>query len=407
MTTADTTLALAKAAPRAAIRDPRLDFFRGLAMFIILFAHTPGNWVTLWIPARFGFSDATEIFVFCSGMASAIAFGGTYDRAGWRLGTARVVFRVWQVYWAHVGLFMATTALVIFLTNLDITGRNYWGQLNLWPLFVDSENWSNSGNLFAFMTLRYVPNYFDILPMYMVVLAMMPLVVFLSRWGVFAAAAPVVIFWLMAQNGLTDALGLPHLAFSAEPWTEREWFFNPFGWALIFFAGFGLMRGWIPAPPVTPVLLGIAAFVVVLNIPFSNIGTRELGFDFAREWRAANGLWFDKSDFGILRFVHFLSLAYLAWAFAGVAGRRLLPPEGDGIVSRIWTPALAIITKVGQQSLAVFVTSMFLARFLGFLIDVMGRSYSTMVIVNTFGCAVLVLVAYGAGWFKSTPWKRH
>ncbi|MDZ4093637.1 MAG: OpgC domain-containing protein, partial [Paracoccaceae bacterium] len=55
----------------ATARDRRLDVFRGLAMFIILIAHTPGNFLTLWIPARFGFSDATEIFVFCSGMASA------------------------------------------------------------------------------------------------------------------------------------------------------------------------------------------------------------------------------------------------------------------------------------------------------------------------------------------------
>ncbi|MGB0904763.1 MAG: OpgC domain-containing protein, partial [Mangrovicoccus sp.] len=82
------------------IRDPRLDFFRGIAMFIILFAHIPGNWWTLWIPARFGWSDATEIFVFCSGMASAIAFGGAFARKGWWLGTARVAFRIWQVYWA-------------------------------------------------------------------------------------------------------------------------------------------------------------------------------------------------------------------------------------------------------------------------------------------------------------------
>ena len=58
------------------VRDPRLDFYRGIAMFIILCAHTPGNFFTSWIPARWGFSDATEIFVFCSGMASAIAFGG-------------------------------------------------------------------------------------------------------------------------------------------------------------------------------------------------------------------------------------------------------------------------------------------------------------------------------------------
>ena len=133
MTFADpthTTAASAAAAPASAarVRDIRLDFFRGIAMFIILFAHTPGNFLTSWIPARFGFSDATEIFVFCSGMASAIAFGATFDRAGWALGTARVVYRIWQVYWAHIGLFFATAAMLAFLTDLEITTRNYWAR---------------------------------------------------------------------------------------------------------------------------------------------------------------------------------------------------------------------------------------------------------------------------------------
>ena len=36
-------------------RDPRLDFFRGIGMFIILIAHITDNPWTLWIPARFGF----------------------------------------------------------------------------------------------------------------------------------------------------------------------------------------------------------------------------------------------------------------------------------------------------------------------------------------------------------------
>ena len=67
-------------------------------MFIILIAHVPGNWLTLWIPARFGFSDATETFVFCSGMASAIAFGRVFRDRGLLMGTARVAHRIWQVY---------------------------------------------------------------------------------------------------------------------------------------------------------------------------------------------------------------------------------------------------------------------------------------------------------------------
>ncbi|MFN6977441.1 MAG: OpgC domain-containing protein, partial [Gemmobacter sp.] len=144
------------AVPVAAGRDARLDLFRGLAMFIILVAHVPGNWLTLWIPARFGFSDATEIFVFCSGMASAIAFGRVFDRAGWTMGTARVALRVWQVYWAHIGLFFAIAAIVVAADSIGFSTRSYVRQLNLMPFFNRPME-----QLPALMTLRYVPNYFD------------------------------------------------------------------------------------------------------------------------------------------------------------------------------------------------------------------------------------------------------
>lgn len=388
------------------VRDLRLDFFRGLAMFIILFAHTPGNKITLWIPARWGFSDATEIFVFCSGMASAIAFGGAFVRRGWLLGTARVLFRVWQVYWAHVGLFFATLALCVFLTDLDVTGKNYWGQLNLWMIFVESENWENPDILLSFMTLRWVPNYFDILPMYMIVLLMMPLVMALSRVDLRLVAVFVLGLWLIAQSSLMTALGLGplHLTFPAEPWSDRSWFFNPFGWQLIFFTGFAFMRGWLPRPPVTAPLFALALVVVLLNVPLSNIGVRELGLDWARDWRDAYGALFDKSDFGILRYLHFLSLAYIAWVLAGDRGDNLLP-RGDGSVARVWDRVLKMILKVGQQSLAVFVVSMFLARFLGFVMDILGRDWGITIAVNLAGCMVLILMAYGAGWFKSQPWR--
>lgn len=388
------------------VRDLRLDFFRGIAMFIILIAHTPGNFLTSWIPARWGFSDATEIFVFCSGMASAIAFGGAFQRAGWVLGTSRVIFRVWQVYWAHVGLFFATLALTVYLTELDITGRNYWGQLNLWMMFVESDKWDNSNILLSFMTLRYVPNYFDILPMYMIVLLIMPIIMLLARVNLWLVAVFVGFVWIMGQTALLRSVGLGayHFEFPAEPWTDRTWFFNPFGWQLIFFTGFAFMRGWISKPPVTPLLIGIATFIVIANIPLSNIGVREFGFDWAKDWRATYKPLIDKSDFGILRYVHFLALAYLAWVLAGDKGSRLMA-TGTGILSRLWTRILAIILKVGQQSLAVFVVSMFTARLMGFAMDVMGRDTVTTLLVNAMGGCVLIVVAYGAGWFKSQPWR--
>ncbi len=403
----DTPQAKAPAAPR--VRDLRLDFFRGIAMFIILFAHTPGNFFTSWIPARFGFSDATEIFVFCSGMASAIAFGATFDRAGFLLGTARVAYRIWQVYWAHIGLFFATAAMLAFLTDLDITTRNYWGRLNLWMLFVEGEHWTNPDILFRFMTLQWVPNLFDILPMYMVILALMPIFIALSRVHLGLVGLFSITLWFFGQRAFMETLGLPYLNFTAEPWVgnddwQRRWFLNPFGWQLVFFTGFAFMRGWLPKPPVTPLLIAIAAFFVLANIPLSNIGVREFGFDWAREWRIENRQWISKTDFGILRYVQFFSLAYLAWVLAGDKGHRLVA-SGTHILARAWQRIMTIILKVGQQSLAVFVVSIFVARFNGFAMDMLGRETWTVVGVNLFGCAVLILVAYAAGWFKGQPWR--
>ncbi|WP_299621909.1 OpgC family protein [uncultured Tateyamaria sp.] len=409
MTFADptqTAAAPAAAAPAnpARVRDIRLDFFRGVAMFIILIAHTPGNFLTSWIPARWGFSDATEIFVFCSGMASAIAFGRAFETAGWRLGTARVTFRIWQVYWAHVGLFFATLALISVLTETGLGTRNYVGQLNLWRFYAEVDTGTVTDLIVRFMTLRYVPNYFDILPMYMVVLVMMPVITALARVRTWLVFAFMGITWLFGQTALVEALGLPHLELPADPSSDRTWFFNPFGWQLIFFTGFAFMRGWIPKPPVNAVLIGIALFIVLANVPLSNIGVRELGFDWARDWRRENTAWISKSDFGILRYVHFLALAYLMWVLAGDKGNRIR--AGQSALGRAWGRLLRIILKVGQQSLAVFVVSMFTARLMGFAMDVLGRNTGTVLLVNFAGACVLVATAYVAGWFKSNPWKK-
>ncbi|SHE65875.1 hypothetical protein SAMN05444273_102183 [Litoreibacter ascidiaceicola] len=401
-------------------RDPRLDFYRGIAMIIILFAHTPGNFFTSWIPARWGFSDATEIFVFCSGMASAIAFGRTFDRAGWVLGTARVGYRVWQVYWAHICMFFTIAMMVAWWDSLGVFGKEYINSLNLVPIF-EGRTGSTTGivtttadNLVGLFTLTYVPNYFDILPMYMAILVMMPVVMALSRVNLWLTAAVVVTVWLFAQEGVLEWLGASHLWLSlpAEPWSDRHWFFNPFGWQLCFFTGFAFMRGWIPAPPVKTWLIALAAVIVVANIPLSNIGVRAVNQEWfgafegnpVIDWRVANKPLIDKSSFAILRYVQFLSLAYLAWVVAGAGGHRLIATGGTAL-SNAWGKFVKIIMKIGQQSLAVFVFSMVFARIAGFTMDQIGRETSTVVLVNLVGVAALIAVAYFVAWIKGTPWK--
>ena len=381
-----TSTATPNPAPR--IRDPRLDFFRGVGMFIILIAHITNNPWTLYIPARFGFSDATEMFVFCSGMASAIAFGAVFSRAGFWWGTVRILHRIWQVYWVHVGVFLTTLALMVALNASGVFQRDEVGALNLYPFLK-----SGGANVIGLLTLTYVPNYFDILPMYLVILALIPPMMALSRIDPMLPMIVSAGLWVAASFG---GLNLPaELWF--EPASARTWFFDPFAWQLVFFTGFALMSGWLPAPPVRPWLVWLAVGVVVLSVPFAWYKAIH-ALSFVQEWRRDWSVLFDKSGFGILRYAHFLALAYLAWVAVGPGGRRL---SGGPVRTRV----VRVISGVGQQSLAVFATSMVLARVLGAFLHLGGSGPLVTLAVNLAGFAAIIGVAALMGVIKRQPWN--
>ncbi len=369
------------AAPGRATRDPRLDFFRGLGMFIILYAHIPGSEFVNWIPARFGFSDATEIFVCCSGFASSFAFGRTFIKAGWRIGATRILYRVWQVYWAHVGVFIVSVASLAWLDG-KLGTKVVSEELNLEPFLA------NPGpDLGHFLTLTYVPNFFDILPMYLVILAMVPLMMALAGKSFRAMVAFSLILWLATNFHLTD---LP-----AEPWSDRPWFFNPFGWQLVFFTGFSFGMGWLPAPPRDGRLIALSILILAAAMPFSC----HWGFECYALWGASP--WsaeiheallpalIDKTHFGVLRYVHFLALAYLAFLLAGEGGRAL----------RGWF--VEAMMRVGQKTLAVFLSGLLIAQWLGVVLTVIGHGPLMQIAVNLGGSFALYGVAVTVDYFKN------
>jgi hypothetical protein len=372
-------------------RDIRLDFFRGVAMIVILVAHITDNPWTLWIPGRFGFSDSTEIFVFCSGMASAIAYGAIFARAGWAMGTARVLLRIWQVYWVHIGIFMTLMLLTLLANYSHLFPRDEVGALNLYPFL------RNTGpNLVGLMTLTYVPNFFDILPMYIVLLALVPPMVALARVEPRLALLVSLGLWAVGTSG--------GLAIPAEWWFPatpgRSWFFNPFAWQLVFFTGFGLRAGWLPVPPVHRGLVWLALGIVALALPFAwhvTIGASPA----LRAWRHDWVALYDKTGMGVLRYVHFLALAYLAWVACGPGGQRL-----KRLAATFRGPVGAVV-DIGRQSLAVFAASMVLARVLGAFLELFGRGPLVTAILNLAGIALIWAVARIAGWFKSQPWKAE
>lgn len=353
-------------------------------MFIILLAHIPGNWWALWIPARFGFSDGAEIFVFCSGMASALAFGALFTTHGFAMGAARVAFRIWQIYWAHICMFLATLLLLLVANELTDV-RDYVGRLNLYPFLNDT-----GSNMIGLLTLTYVPNYFDMLPMYVGVLFMLPVVAMLGWFDPRAAGAFVFFVWLAATTGL---INMP-----AEPWSEREWFFNPFGWQLVFFTGFAFAMGWIRPPPIERKGVLIALVVVLISLPFAYYRIYREFEDLLAIRNEIRPLW-TKTDYGLFRYVHFLAVAYLGWCAVGEGGRRLF-------AKGLWGRIVDIVRMVGQQSLAVFVTSMVLAQALGMIWDQIGKTHITVMAVNLFGFVCLIATAWTVRWFKSQPWRK-
>jgi len=361
------------------IRDPRLDFFRGIAMLIIFIAHVPGNSWNEFIPARFGWSDATEMFVFCSGFAAAIAFGGTFVKAGYGYGTARIGYRVWQIYVAHLAMFFFIAALVT--AGSELLDGDYVEQLNLgW--FVEHPR----QGLLGLFTLTYVPNYFDILPMYIGALVLVPVVIALSRihpWAglTFSAA-------LYAANMLYG-WGLP-----AEPTSDREWFFNPLAWQLLFFTGFGISMGWVSPPAISRPLLWLAGGFVVLSLPAAHWDTAQQ-FETLRSFRETIWVWQEKTDFGPLRYLHFVALAYLAVALVKGREHYLLAKWARPIVT------------VGRNSLPIFLLSMGLARVGGMALDELGRSVAAMALVNLSGIAILIGFAYWCTFLKRQPWRRR
>jgi len=368
----------------ARVRDPRLDFFRGIAMLIIFVAHVPWNYWKMFIPARFGPSDAAEMFVFCSGFAAAIAFGGTFVRKGFFLGTARILYRIYQIYIAHLMMFFLIAGSLVVATawfGETVGDKNYLTGLGISPFFEGD----TGAQLVGLFTLTYVPNYFDILPMYIGVLFMVPIVILCQR--VHTGVAIGFVFGLYA---LTHLLGWN---FPAEPWSDREWYFNPLGWQLLFFTGFALSRGWIKAPEPTPLLIGIAIGIVVLGFLIGNTPTWKSSETLTAIREAIQPYILNKTDHGLFRWAHFLALAYLAVT--------LLKGREHYLYASIFAP----IRKVGQQALSSFILSMMLSRIAGVAIDLYGKEDQVAVaIINLIGLAIVIGFAYLAGWVKSHPW---
>lgn len=363
-------------APPKRPRDARLDVFRGLCMLIIFIAHMPQNPWLAWIPARFGFSSATELFVFGSGFASAMAFGRTYATAGFGPASLRILQRIWQLYWAHLALFVALAGITVLLAPAESHAVQALRHVFSAPAEA----------LGALVTLTYVPMLLDILPLYIVVLALVPPMMAARRLH---PAAPFALSAALYLATFLFGLAMPGRSEGA-----GHWFFNPFAWQALFFLGFAIGLGWWKPPALAqPRLVALCAAIVVVSVPFNFWGFTD-AFPALIDWQMAvlpANTW---TNVHPVRIIHFLVLAYLVLSLLERA-RWLLE-----------TRAAAILTLVGTQSLPAFLACTALAWTGGIALDVFGDAPGPVAVVNLAGLAGIVTAAWVARMFKAEPWTK-
>lgn len=212
-----------------------VDFWRGFALVTIFINHVPGLYFGDFTHKHLSLSDSAELFVFLAGWGLALMVQ-RYEARGAR-GEAlhRIGSRVVTLYAVHL---MSILIAIATLASAAIAFDN--------PLLLE---WHNASAVFndpirahiGLVTLTYQLGYFDILPLYVVLLAGAPFV--------------VIVNWFVPALLLPTSLGLYLFALvfnvSIPTWpTDGYWFFNPLAWQLVFVLGFIMARD-----------VGIGAFV--------------------------------------------------------------------------------------------------------------------------------------------------
>jgi hypothetical protein len=369
------TAAPLPAAPAATERDLRLDLFRGIALWLIFLDHIPENVVNWFTIRNYGFSDATEIFIFISGYTAAFVYGRAMRERGYLIASARILRRAWQIYVAHIFLF------TIFMAEIAYVAATFDN-----PLYAEEMNILDflkqpDVTIFQALLLKFKPVNMDVLPLYIVLLLLFPPALALLMWQpAFALAASALLYvltWTFDWN-------LP-------AYPNGVWFFNPFAWQLLFVFGAWCALGG--AKRLAPVLqsrtiLAIAiaylafAFVITLTWYIEPLG--RLVPNWLSEWMYP----IDKTNLDVLRFAHFLALAAVTV--------RFVPRDWPGLKWPILQPAI----RCGQHSLEIFCLGVFLAFAGQFIISEYSGGPLIQIAISLTGIIIMIATANLISWYK-------
>jgi hypothetical protein len=361
--------------PAVTERDLRLDLFRGLALWLIFLDHIPSNAVS-WVTIRnYGFSDATEIFVFISGFTAAFVYGRAMREHGLIVAGARVLKRAWQIYIAHIFLF------AIYLAEIGYVTHAFENPLYTEEMGVLSFLQNPDVTVLQAMLLKFKPVNMDVLPLYItLMLGFTPALWLLLRAPNVALAASAALYALMWE-----------FQWNIPSYPSGYWYFNPFAWQLLFvFGGWCALGGadrlsrWIHSRIVFALAVAYLAFAFAIamtwHIPRLAIYVPRVVADLIYP--------IDKTNLDVLRITHFVALAIIAvW---------IVPKGAPWLKSRVFWPAIIC----GQHSLETFCLGVFLSFAGHFIFTEISDRLPMQILVSVAGIAIMVGTAWLLSWYK-------
>jgi hypothetical protein len=361
-------------------RDLRLDFARGIAIWFLFLDHIPNNAVSLLTMRNFGFSGATDLFVFAAGYAAAIFYGKMLLERGVVVTTTRIFKRVWHLYAAYVVLF------VIYVDTIGNVAAQYAA-----PEIIGEFNVSGIIDhpiriLMHGLLLQAKPLNLDVLQLFIALMALFPVALLgMFRWPSLTMVGSLGLY-LAAREFDWNLASFP----------DGRWYFNPFCWQLLFVLGIwcALVGARLAHLVRRLPLVRIAALTYLLFALIITIaGKSPTLASFIPDWLIGSFLPNDKENLALYRVLHLLALAFLF--------TRIVPNNSHGFAWKALQPVLIC----GEEWLTAFCAGVFLS-FAGHLLLITGpNSIAMQLLVSAAGISIMTCAAYYVSWSKRQDYK--
>ncbi|QPM89021.1 OpgC domain-containing protein [Pseudooceanicola algae] len=335
----------------------RIDFLDGLRGFFLLtmvLSHLVlqnGVWVQKLHFREVMFVESTQGFVFLSGLMFGLFKGRQYLRSGMQAMRKSVHARMLELWLWTVALIFLGLAMRDLLPGGVMAWRNWLGTAPM----------DDPIRILGILTLAFQPTFLDILQMYILFMAISPLLirwVFDGRWMLAAGLSALVWTACQLQVSLLWSRGVDRL-FEASDTQGLRMAFDPMGWQVPFIAGLMLGAAWAAGRirweevfgPRTRDLALVALLFLLLFAPLRLASAHgwmpEAVFKAFRPFEL-------RSNFGPVYLLNFMAAGFL-FTWLAIGGRNdpsaIVRAISNGIGWIFTRPALCLL---GRHSLQVY-----------------------------------------------------